>query len=336
LKILFDHPNPFCLAHGGYQIQIEQTKLSLLENGVDVQFLEWWNANQKADIIHFFGRPAVEYVKLAQIKGFRIVIEDLLSAQGSRSPRQLAWQRWITRVLQTALPASLTNRMAWESYRMADACIANTSWEAHLMNYLFGAARERIHVVPNGVEEVFLNSSSQARELWLVCATTITERKRVLELAQAAVRAQTPIKIIGRSYSDTDPYAQQFLALAKLHPQIVQHQGPIADRARLAAVYRTARGFVLLSAQETRSLAAEEAAACKCPLLLSDLPWAHATYGSFATYCPVTKSISQTAAALRAFYEAAPQLREPPKPASWKEVGLQFKQIYERVLRTSR
>ena len=26
MKVLFDHPNPFMLAHGGFQIQIEQTK----------------------------------------------------------------------------------------------------------------------------------------------------------------------------------------------------------------------------------------------------------------------------------------------------------------------
>ncbi len=57
------------------------------------------------------------------------------------------------------LPATFTARMAWDSYRLADACIANTAWEAHLMNYLFGAPRERVHVVPNGVEEIFLNSA---------------------------------------------------------------------------------------------------------------------------------------------------------------------------------
>ena len=26
MKVLFDHPNPFMLAHGGFQNQIEQTK----------------------------------------------------------------------------------------------------------------------------------------------------------------------------------------------------------------------------------------------------------------------------------------------------------------------
>jgi glycosyltransferase involved in cell wall biosynthesis len=222
-------------------------------------------------------------------------------------------------------------RMAWDSYRLADACIANTAWEAHLMHYLFGAPKERVHVVPNGVEEVFLNSAPAARGPWLVCTATLTERKRVLELAGAAVRAQTPLWIIGRAYSDSDPYAQKFFALAKQQSQILRYEGAISDRARLARVYREARGFVLLSAMETRSLSAEEAAACECPLLLSDLPWARSTFGGHASYCPVV-SPERAAGFLRKFYEAAPSLEPPPKPASWPEVGRQFKDIYERVL----
>jgi hypothetical protein len=34
MKILFDHPNPFLLAHGGFQIQIEQTQKALEGIGI--------------------------------------------------------------------------------------------------------------------------------------------------------------------------------------------------------------------------------------------------------------------------------------------------------------
>jgi hypothetical protein len=39
-----------------------------------------------------------------------------------------------------------------------------------------------------------------------------------------------------------------------------------------------------------------------------------------------------TAAALKTFYAAAPQLPVPPKPATWPDVARQFKTIYEKVL----
>ena len=35
---------------------------------------------------------------------------------------------------------------------------------------------------------------------------------------------------------------------------------------------------------------------------------------------------------LRKFYDAAPSLKPPPKPASWNEVARQFKAVYEGVL----
>jgi glycosyltransferase involved in cell wall biosynthesis len=336
MKVLFDHHMPFALAHGGFQQQLASTKMALEQVGVEVDYLRWWDAAQRGDLIHFAGRPTTDYIAFAHGLGLKVIIGELLTATGSRSSRQLALQKFSTNRLRTILPGMFTTRMGWDSYRKADACVALTPWEAHLMNYLFGAPKERIHVVPNGVEEIFLNSSKSARGQWLVCTATITERKRVLELAQAAARAQTPVWIIGKAYADSDAYAQRFSALAKQHPQILRYEGAIADRARLAQIYREARGFVLLSAMESLSLSALEAAACECPLLLGDLPWARSAFAGAAQFCPVTKSTEQTAGVLREFYDAAPSLPAPHKPAAWIEIGHQLKKVYERVLSTSR
>jgi glycosyltransferase involved in cell wall biosynthesis len=223
---------------------------------------------------------------------------------------------------------------AWDTYRLADACLALTPWEAGLMTELFGAPPEKVRVLPNGVEDIFLQPQPARRGPWLVCTTTITERKRVLELARAAVRAQTPVWIVGKPYSESDPYGQQFLKLAREHPAVLRHEGAISDRTRLAQVYREARGFVLVSAMESLSLSALEASACECPLLLSDLPWARSVFQQSVTYCPVTSSAARTAAVLRQFYDAAPRLKPPPKPAAWREVAGQLKNIYASLFST--
>src|SRR5271170_6376172 len=221
MKVLFDHHLPFALAHGGVQHQLIQTKAALEKIGIETDFIRWWDDSQRGDIIHFIGRPAADYIAFAYGKGCKVVIAELLTATGSRSPTQLALQKFSTGIFKTILPKTFTARLAWDSYRLADTCIALTPWEAHLMNYLFGAPKERVHVVPNGVEEKFLNSQKASRGKWLVSTATITERKRVLELSQAAVSAQTPLWIIGKAYSDTDTYAQQFLTLAKQNSQII-------------------------------------------------------------------------------------------------------------------
>ena len=335
MKILFDHHLPFWLAHGGFQQQFEQTKMALERLGVETDHVRWWDGSQRGDVIHFAGRPTVDYIGFAHGKGCKVVMAELLTGPGSRSRGKLTLQKYLMRFSKAVLPQTFTVRLAWDAYHLADACVANTPVEAHLMVYLFNAPPERVHVVPNGVEDIFLNSRPVPRGKWLVCTATIAERKRVLELAKAALIAQTPVWVLGKPYSDTDAYAQKFTALAKEHPEILRYEGAVEDREQLARIYREARGFVLLSIKETRSLSSEEAAACGCPLLLSDLPWARSTFDKAASYCPIVPA-QQTAKFLKQFYDAAPTLPAPPKPASWDEIARQLKTIYERVLSTSR
>lgn len=334
MKILFDHPNPFRLAHGGFQIQIEQTQQALAAIGVEVEPLRWWDARQNGDIIHFFGRMPAAQIRLAQGKGIKVVMGELLTATGSRSAGQLWLQKTVSRAAKRALPPYFTAAFNWDSYRLADACVALTAWEAQLMQELFGAPAERVRVIPNGVEEVFFASPAMPRGEWLVCTATITARKRVLELARAAVQAQTPFWIVGQAYDDMDSYAQEFFALARLHSRFIRFDGPVTDRHQLAQCYRSARGFVLLSAMESLSLSALEAAACECPLLLSDLPWAHSVFGKGATYCPLA-STRATAAVLRRFYDQSPSATLADKPLTWNQVAEQLKSLYEQVLSTA-
>jgi glycosyltransferase involved in cell wall biosynthesis len=336
MKVLFYHLMPFALAHGGLAAQILRTRDALQAAGVKVECLRWWDDRQTGDLIHCFGRMPTEMLRFAQQKGMKVVQAELLTEQGSRSGARLRLQQILMRAMRCAVPPKMVAGFQWESYRLADACIALTAWEARLMAGLFGAPPERIHVIPNGTERVFLQSHPARRGPWLVCTATITGRKRVLELAETAVRAQTPLWVLGKPYSASDAYAQRFLALARAHPQMIRYEGPVEDRVKLAQVYRAARGFVLLSAMETMSLSALEAAACECPLLLSDLPWARTVFGPGAAYCPITGSAARAAAYLRAFYDAAPGLKPPPRPLAWLEVGQQLKRLYETLLSTSR
>lgn len=336
MKVLLDHPSPFLLAHGGFQIQIEQTKAALESLGVDVEWLRWWDGEQRGDIIHYFGRPAGGYIDLAHKKGIKVVVGELHTGLGSRSARARRLQKAFMTSGQKLLPWSFTARLAWDSYQKADAFIALTAWEAQLMREMFDAPAERVHVIPNGVEQVFFDGPEISRANYLVCTATITERKRVVELAEAALRAQVPLWVVGKPYAQDDPYFLRLLALHRSNPTIVRYEGPVEDRARIAAIYREARGFVLLSTMESLSLSALEATACGCPLLLSDLPWAHSTFKGDASYAPVTAQTDLTAFALRDFHEKAPSLPRPPQPLDWPQVAGQLVEIYRRLASTSR
>ena len=332
MKILFNCNLPFALAHGGQAVQIQRTLASLAEIGVSAEPLRWWDEHQTGDLIHYVGIMPVDQIQFARQKKIKVIIANLLTAQGSQTPLQRGARRVFRWGVENFAPRTMARAFGWESYRQADALVALTEWEKHLMAYKFGATPEKIFVVPNGVEPEFFAAPKTARGEWLVCTATITERKRVLELAEAAVTAQTPVWILGKAYAENDGYAKKFFSLAKANPKFIRYEGGVNDRVELAKIYRAARGFVLLSAMESLSLSALEAAACECPLLLSDLPWARSSFIGSAEFCPVTDSVSTTAAALKNFYAAAPQLPPPPKPATWPDVARQFKTIYEKVL----
>lgn len=322
---------PFALAHGGQQIQIERTRDALNELGVGAEFMRWHDPAQTGDVLHFFGRIPGPLLESAQKKGMRIVVADLLGEQGTRPRWRLRLQKSVMQGMKRVLPPNFITRFDWDSYRRADACVAVTPYEGQLLEDVFGTPRQKIHVVANGVEDVFLQELPERRGQWLLCTGIITERKRVVEVAEAAILAQTPIWFVGRPYSESEPYARRFFELAQSHRSIIRYEGPIEDRTRLAQVYREARGFVLLSLHESLSLSALEAAACHCPLLLSDLPWARTTFDDKATYCPLRASTSAVAQALKSFYEAAPGLPVPPRPLSWTDIARQLKTVYETI-----
>jgi len=332
VKILIDHQLPFLLAHGGLQIQIERTKDALLQAGLEVEYLRWWDDKQRGDIIHFFGRANPSHIDFAHAKGMKYVMSDLLTGQSSRSRAQLKAQGALERLLRATVPATFLANFRWDAYHKTDALIVGTLWEAEVAKLLFDPPDEKIHVVPNGVEDVFFvdpqNSPPRGKEL--VSTATITPRKRVVELAEAAIASGTPLRIFGAPYGRSDPYYELFLRTVAKAPGLISYEGPVADRAQLAHVYQTARGFVLLSTMETRSLSAEEAAAANCPLLLSDLPWAHSTFGASASYCTIG-GVEETARAIRGFYEQANLLPKPALPCRWENVAGQLSSLYGSI-----
>jgi len=333
MRVLIDHQLPFALAHGGFQIQIEQTKEALAKIGLEVDYLRFWDSNQKADVIHIFGRCSRGYIELAQQKGIAVVMSDLLSETGSRSPMALFTQKSIIRVAQSVMPRKFLSRMGWDSFRTADAVIAGTPLEARLMVDLFGADERKLHIVPNGVEECFFaNATADSREQWLISTVTITPRKRAVELAQAAVAGKVKVRIIGKPYSEQDPYYHQFVKICGANPDYVDFSGPISDREELARAYRKARGFVLFSIFESLSLSSGEAAAAGCPLLLTDLPWARTTFGEHAVYCPLAATAEEAGQILKSFSQNIATQPKPPPQVRWTDVAERLKAIYAATL----
>src|ERR1700682_4116524 len=139
MKVIFNCNVPFWLAHGGAQIQIEQTKAALEKIGVTVEPLRWWDGSQAGNILHHFGRIDTGLLKSAQGKGMKVVMSPFMSGLGARP----VWLRWLQKIVIRAArpiaPEVVRLIFGWDSYRLADACVAMTRFEASLMLDIFDA-----------------------------------------------------------------------------------------------------------------------------------------------------------------------------------------------------
>src|SRR6478672_9522521 len=106
MKVLLNCHVPFQLAHGGAQIQIEQTWGALEKVGVQVEPLRWWDGQPNADIIHHFGRLSPQLINLAREKGIKVVLFELLTEHGSRSRLRHSFHKSMVRMLPRILPRS--------------------------------------------------------------------------------------------------------------------------------------------------------------------------------------------------------------------------------------
>jgi glycosyltransferase involved in cell wall biosynthesis len=333
MKVLFDHPNPFLLAHGGFQTQIEQTKKALEDIGVEVEWLRWWDDQQKGNLIHYFGKPDLSYVDFAHSKGYKIVTSLIISGTTAKTAVLLVLQKIISRSLIKLKMRRICELMRWESLRRSDAIIFLTELEAETGKQLWMLDPQKTHIIPNGVREEFIVAGKQEKKEkgeHLLYVATIRDLKRNVEVALAAGRAEVPIKFLGAPYSKTDPYYIRFLEAIKAAAPFAKYQGAAPTIKDLINEYQKARGVLLLSKMEGLSLAVLEAGAMGIPVLLSKRPWATREYGSEVTYANID-NIEREAQDIRSFWDKANQLPNIKNVLSWADIAVRLKDVYTRL-----
>jgi glycosyltransferase involved in cell wall biosynthesis len=335
MKILVDHPSPFLLAHGGVQVQIEQTKLALERSQVEVDFARWWDAQQQADIIHYFGPIPNAYLQLARQKRIPIVLTSFFSSTCNRADFHLRLQGLVSRGL-LALPGwdSIKAQLQWRSYAAASRLIVGTHAERRVLEMVYKIPESKISVVPLGLDEIYLtNRNIPQPGNHLISVGTIRDVKRSIELAQLACNAEVPVLFVGNPYSTHDPYWQRFQRM--IDNRFVLYRGHVSDSVELMNLFLSARGFVLYSRYENWSLAAHEAAACGIPLLLPDLKWSRECFSDQAVYFSSREKLGH-AAELKNFYVSAERLPGPNiEHYSWSDVARRLVEIYQRILNTA-
>lgn len=329
MKVLFDHLQPFLLAHGGVQIQILQTQRALEQIGIEVEFLRWWDEKQTGSIIHYFGAPSLFYLELAHRKNIPVLLTTTFSETCNRPDWRLKLQGVATRTL-LRLPGwtSVRNQLRWNSYQQADCHVVGLEAERDVLRLVYGVPDNKIRVVGLGLSDAFLNvQQSSDKDNYLITVGTINEVKRSIELGRIAKIAQVPLLFVGKPYDAGDAYWKTFRSL--IDNRYVMHRDHVEDTAALVELYRKARGFVIYSSYENWCLSAHEAAACGLPLLLPRKKWALERFGNEVAYFR-QGTFDAAIRTLAKFYRDCSRLA-PPKTMirSWRDVAQELAAVYK-------
>ena len=289
-----------------------------------------------ADAVHIHAVGPALFAPLARLLGLRV----LLTHHGADYDRE-KWGRGAKLMLKLG---------EWLGLRSADRVVCVSPSLAARMKARYPARADRVEFIPNGVSTMPPSPQDDGDVLaeldliaggYILCVARLVPEKGIHTLVEAFRRseegnsdARRRTLVIAGAGREDDRYAQDLLAMAEPHIRFLG----MVPRSRLGVLLRNAALFVLPSFHEGLPIAALEALACGCPVLLSDIQPNLDLGLAPARYFPVG-DVAALAARLRAD-EAAPAAANTPQDLpdtllDWDEVARRTAAAY-RKLKTGR
>lgn len=330
---------------GGPRTQILQMKRCLEKRGVNVSLFNSWEEFQKdqIDLIHLFGANLGTYHFAREVRklGIPTVVTPIFFTRHSYPfVRSVVGIHGLIRGVARGLWTDYS--LAAEICSWAGAVLPNTIREAELVRRGLGVPKEKIEVVPNGVEERFYNADATlfrkqygVEDFVLNVGHIGPERKNVYRLICALEDVNVPAVIIGRI--ERNEYGLSCLARASKNPRLLILDSIPNDSPMLASAYAACDVFSLPSLFETPGIAALEAALAGAKIAITKHGGTEEYFGPHAEYLePTSVELIRHAIVTALNKQKDPALREHVhKEYLWERVAERTARIYERILAVS-
>lgn len=279
MKVLFySYPSAFQNPGGG-EVQLLKTKQALERKGVQVKlFNQWSDSLRDYDVMHVFGsvKDCVGLMQTARNAGIMVALSTIFWSSFKRawyeSPSAGRKIELLSRhALKCLVPAFPSGRR--KTFNLADVLLPNSQAEAAQLTRLFAVPKNKIFVVPNGVDERFKDAKPDAflkkfgLRGFVLAVGRIEPRKNQLNLIKAFRNVSKDLVIIGEPVSDYPGYFQRCKESSGSN---VHYLGGLAHESELlASAYAACGIFVAPGWFETPGLAALEAGLAGAKLALT-------------------------------------------------------------------
>lgn len=292
MKIILASYQPISILHGGPRVQVLQTKRELERLGIEAELFDPWKhfVPEPKTMFHLFAANIGTFHTASVLNNFQIpfVTSPIFFTRHSSA----AIRTTIT--LNAALKKIRTG--IWTNYeytrqicQWSKKVLPNTTDEAILVSDGLSIQKEKIHVIPNGVEPRFefgdpsLFKKKYGLENFILNVGHIgPERKNILSLIRALKKIDYPAVIIGKVSST--PQGRQCVEEAKQAKNILLIDGLENNSDMLASAYAACDVFALPSLFETPGIAALEAGLAGAKIVITPIGGTKDYFTTMADY----------------------------------------------------
>ena len=340
----FTYPGAFQNIGGG-EILMLQLKKALSEKDVDVRFFDIWNDQLEAfDLLHVFScqSECLGLVRMASSSGIPVVVHPIAfetwdSVWHGVDPkiRFSSLTRFMVKKLCPNFPSDRRSLL-----KLADQLFPNSIAEAEYLARHFGVRRDKMFVVPNGVDAAVESASPEPfqretgiREEFILCSGRIEPRKNQKNFIQAANRLNIKAVVLGDPVKGYESYYEECKHLAagniKFIPALSHESGA------LYSAYAASRVVVLPAFVETPGLVGLEAGILGRPLSVTTGGPTKEYYAENACYLnPSSVNSIQRSVESALKQSSNLGLRHRIKQHyTWDKVAARLIEGYERVLK---
>lgn len=257
---------------GGVQNRIRKIYSLLGEREVDVVLFNPFETKVKEfDILHIFmlSPETCSLMRVAKNNNVKIVLSSIVNTVGG-------WKIDFHRIICNKLPIITTYTLMYDAIHLADTIIVETETEGLFIYNHYKVNKEKIKVVPNGVDEPNGPYSDEVykilgiKDRYILQVGRFDSNKNQKNVIKAMMHQNIHVVFVGGPDATHGNYYEYCKEIAANNKYIHFLGWLDKDSSLLRSAYQNADTFVLPSFSETFGLVALEAVAYGCKLTMSD------------------------------------------------------------------
>ncbi len=277
IKVLPEYPFP--IVYGGIEIRSRRTINAIKDKGIDISFLDYYDEEQKFDLLHIFGNPPSIFELVSNKKNKKVVISSVNGFNRKSYPYIKI--KLVNYIIEFLKQNTDYHRLKY-SFQKADAILCLNELEKEFLIKLYNLSEEKIFLVHNGVDDEFFNASPHLFEGtynfndFILYTGNIVERKNPLLLAKTLNDVGLKGVFIGSLDYTEKKYRDEFLdEIAKSNKQLLWISKLDLNNPLLPSAYAACKLFCLPSISETQPQSALEALVYRKKIILGNMPYAY-------------------------------------------------------------